>query len=578
MTNEILVRRTVAIPGTRGPAGQIVEATAVPLDDGEQPTVTLGGTPEKRTMEFGLPRGPKGPKGDPGEGSVNSVNNDFGPDITLGPLQVGGSTSATSGTMPIRSTSGRLPGIGAPVNAGDAATKQYVDDGVGALGSSITEKFITTDVQFPADLNLRNAAGLPGIKCKIPTPQTPSGGETVHPSVLYFPDGWNGYKYWMGFTPYPAGNDAHEDPCIVASHDGDTWVVPPGHTNPLDDAPGTPRFNSDTELVYADGKMWLFWRYLDQNAGATSLTIYVRTSTDGKTWTAKQIVFQSNAMTNANYLSPTLTFDGTRWTMWMVNWTASPSTLVRFTSTGKSPLLGQWSSGTNCTLAVPTGRSIWHIQIRQIGSALYGILNDCESGASGNNGDLYLIRSINGGTTWERSPKPIIQRLQTGEHTSLYRATLLPGFQDGQFGFHVWYSAWRVSGSQVWNTYRTFVGQDTGWITISPSTGWEIVAGHVPAVRVRMGTLFIRGMLKRLTGGSLTELARIPVTIPIHGEVAVLAGAHMALKSGASDTAFAEIGINTVTGIISVGQYTTMDSSINWMVPITATIAADQEV
>ena len=47
-------------PGPRGPAGEIVTASARPLDPGTLPTVTLGGTPSQRTMEFGIPSGEKG--------------------------------------------------------------------------------------------------------------------------------------------------------------------------------------------------------------------------------------------------------------------------------------------------------------------------------------------------------------------------------------------------------------------------------------------------------------------------------------------------------------------------------------
>ena len=34
--------------------------------------------------------------------------------------------------------------------------------------------------------------------------KTPDGyNEPYHPSVLYFENGWKGYRYWMAFTPMP---------------------------------------------------------------------------------------------------------------------------------------------------------------------------------------------------------------------------------------------------------------------------------------------------------------------------------------------------------------------------------------
>lgn len=58
-----------------------------------------------------------------------------------------------------------------------------------------------------------------------------------HPSVLYFPDSWNGYKYWMAETPYSPKcqpyRDRNECPSIHVSQDGVNWLVPDGLTNPI---------------------------------------------------------------------------------------------------------------------------------------------------------------------------------------------------------------------------------------------------------------------------------------------------------------------------------------------------------
>ena len=44
----------------------------------------------------------------------------------------------------------------------------------------------------------------------------------VHPDVLYFSGGKDGYEYWMVYTPYPPGSK--ENPSIVRSNDGITWT------------------------------------------------------------------------------------------------------------------------------------------------------------------------------------------------------------------------------------------------------------------------------------------------------------------------------------------------------------------
>src|SRR5699024_10013244 len=78
-----------------------------------------------------------------------------------------------------------------------------------------------------ADLDVNGWVGRVGTECRVPThdPLT-DAGEAVHPSVLYFPDGWNGHRYWMAYTPYAGGTDGREDPCIAYSDDGTNWTVP----------------------------------------------------------------------------------------------------------------------------------------------------------------------------------------------------------------------------------------------------------------------------------------------------------------------------------------------------------------
>ena len=57
---------------------------------------------------------------------------------------------------------------------------------------------------------------------------TSGDGETVHPSVLYFPNGWGigNWKYLMAVTPFPNGIVYFENPEFVVSNDGISWSLP----------------------------------------------------------------------------------------------------------------------------------------------------------------------------------------------------------------------------------------------------------------------------------------------------------------------------------------------------------------
>lgn len=375
---------------------------------------------------------------------------------------------AAAETIDTEAINGRLRGIDTRLDGHDAAfgtvaelltdqqtqidaraTYQYVNDAVaavqpaGAAGSPIPQTMAIGLLSAP-----------PGSRLTVPTHVSPAGGQLTHPSVVYFPEPWNGYRYWMAMTPYPGGSDKDEDPNIVASADGLTWVVPQGLTNPLDNAPGSPQYNSDTELVFAQDKLWCFWRYLDTGAGATSERIYVRTSSDGVTWTEKQLVYQAN-MTSRRLVSPTLVFEGGRWTMWAVDIVASPFKLVRLQSAGASPLLGQWGSPTTCTLPLLSGRDPWHIEIRRFGDSWFGLINDCASGTSGTAGDLYVIRSVDG-LTWQRAGAPVVAKAQAGQHDQVYRATFVPEVRNGVLGLRIWYAGWLTGPPSVWNLFWTF--------------------------------------------------------------------------------------------------------------------------
>src|SRR6266849_5673723 len=80
--------------------------------------------------------------------------------------------------------------------------------------------------------------------------------ENVHPDVVYMPQGFAGYTYWMAFTPYPLMNDHLENPTIRASSDGIQWQKVPRTPDPLVPPPNNPEMhNADPELVYHEGRL-----------------------------------------------------------------------------------------------------------------------------------------------------------------------------------------------------------------------------------------------------------------------------------------------------------------------------------
>lgn len=120
----------------------------------------------------------------------------------------------------------------------------------------------------------------PPTPCTIPTYD--GSDETIHPGAWDFGRGqkWHGFRFWLANTPYPDNTEPLENPCIWASDDGHTWVVPPGLTNPIYDYPSPAGTHwSDTDLYYDHTTDQLALVYRDGAANN-----YIATSPDGITW------------------------------------------------------------------------------------------------------------------------------------------------------------------------------------------------------------------------------------------------------------------------------------------------------
>lgn len=380
-------------------------------------------------------------------------------------------------------------------------------------------------------------SGPVGERLTIPTHISPVGGQTTHPSVVFVPEGWNGYRYWLAHTPYPGSDDAHEDPNVAASDDGVTWVVPDGLTNPLDDQPGTPTaYNSDVDLRLGPGNvMFLFWRTYSVSTPGVEETIYYRASSDGVTWTTKTIVYQTSHTTH-RLLSPSLLFEDGRWVMWAVDAVAEPFRVVQLQG-GPTPE-SAWTAPTPVAMPpLPAGRQPWHLNIIPDQGAYVGLLTDTAQGGGGADGLLTFISSDDG-FSWATSPTTVIPQVQENEHNNLYRATLL---REGT-GFRVWYSAYLTAGT-IWNIYRTFLtvqGTGPGPDPEGPGTpdvgvaravtsvtwlGCDLVTGRTIAELPDMS-----GAVSRVLGAATSSSLELP--IPLAGPAALRGAAFQATEPG----------------------------------------------
>lgn len=175
-------------------------------------------------------------------------------------------------------------------------------------------KDISQAEKFVVEKNAYNH--VPNVDNYLSIPTYDGSGLSTHPKVLYFENGWNGYKFWMAHTPYPYENDDYENPCIAVSNDGTIWTDFPGLVNPLDSPDPALGYDSDTHLVMVNNRLEIYWRYDNHTDGV--ITFYKRTSTDGLNWTSKQVVFTRNSNLS---VSPSIIFDDNKYKMWVLDGT-----------------------------------------------------------------------------------------------------------------------------------------------------------------------------------------------------------------------------------------------------------------
>ncbi|HUJ71467.1 MAG TPA: PKD domain-containing protein [Verrucomicrobiae bacterium] len=280
----------------------------------------------------------------------------------------------------------------------------------------------------------------------------PSGrNEALHPSVVFAPDGWNGYRYWMLYTPYDFTQASNENPHVDVSNDGQTWIQAPGVTNPIEPWPGT-GYNSDTDLVLGpDNTMYAFWRA----AIGVMEQIYYRTSTDGTNWVNKTLALQVSAF-QRHLLSPAVIYDGTTWWMWTVNSQVQPGVVGVVEMWKATSPSGPWIGPIQTDLTAPVGRQPWHTEVRSVGDRFVQLVLVTDIG-SNTNGVLYLSSSTNG-VNWTPLGSPALSgTYKPTWDSTLYRSTFVPIVCDDSLKLAIWYTG-RAGEDLVGYTEATFAG------------------------------------------------------------------------------------------------------------------------
>lgn len=86
-------------------------------------------------------------------------------------------------------------------------------------------------------------------------------GDIVHPCVRFISEGFEGYNWWMVYTPYYAANSSIENPILCYSEESSP-NMPPIEWKVYGLVADKPEdgYNSDPTLLYMDGQLYVYWR------------------------------------------------------------------------------------------------------------------------------------------------------------------------------------------------------------------------------------------------------------------------------------------------------------------------------
>ncbi|MFW7433114.1 hypothetical protein [Vagococcus carniphilus] len=265
--------------------------------------------------------------------------------------------------------------------------------------------------------------------------------ENTHPSVISFPEKWNGYKYWMAITAYPQGKAVYENPHIFKSNDLLEWI--PDEQNPLDE-PKSEKFNgevplqydSDTNIIYnkEENRLEMFWRYVDDIKG--DVIVYRMTTKDGVTWTDKEVAYKAKR-DKGDWLSPAFYKDENGYQVWYV---ANGYRIWHRTSKDGF----KWSAPTEVKMKYSNADNMkhWHLDVQKTDLGFETVVSGYEDDGTNNLSlrhvmNLYYSKSKDG-KTWD-DLEPIIfpsKDKHQFDGKGLYKSALLK--ENGKY--YVFYS------------------------------------------------------------------------------------------------------------------------------------------
>jgi hypothetical protein len=270
-----------------------------------------------------------------------------------------------------------------------------------------------------------------GKQCYVPTPMVSIyKNDVLHPSVVYISEGFGGHKWWMVQTHYYLCDNQIENPILYYADETQDGSAPtkwtPALEHPIVESPepkGT-GYNSDPNLFYENGKLWLFWR---ENWSDNCLkknmkrAVFGMSSKDGITWDLGTRKFYMGAK-DGDYdpaMCPILTKDKEVYRFYASNFQFTPSRISLGLAVWEGHSLENPDFKLHSINKIKCDKRYqpWHFDMVLYDNKYYMILQTNES-----MGNISIGESTDG-YNFTILPKPLI--VQNITHMAVYKPTAI---------------------------------------------------------------------------------------------------------------------------------------------------------
>lgn len=249
-------------------------------------------------------------------------------------------------------------------------------------------------------------------------PTYDKSNEAVHPKVLYFPNGFGGWKYWMAYTPYPKGDDLFENPSIACSNDGISWTTPRGLSNPLIKPPTVRgEHYSDTHIVYNKNtkelELWYRFTHFDVQD-----KIYRMTTKDGIHWSHPKLMLMYEG--NKTCYSPALLYEDNKYKLWYVN--EKYQVIFRNSNDGQN-----WTEGIPVNIKLQDLYLPWHLDIIHTDKGYEMLLTVFKDGQRASNNMILVWGTSANGLNYNKISTIITPTASSNawDNKQIYRSTFV---------------------------------------------------------------------------------------------------------------------------------------------------------